>query len=374
MNFRVETFDKHRQEPNITLSEYTKGRRIELGKEIKNCTKIYLDTNFWLELRNVVLKRQKNTHFINLFSLLRKGVKEGKLLCPISDENYYEILQQSDQVTLRASAALIDELSNGISLLSYLEREQFEILQFILSHTKESNSLYQPDSFVWSKVAFIVGTLHPTKMPVSPEEELVIQKSLFDHMWSISLSEMIEVIGMDNIKKMPKFNDLSKELNVGKIQHSKENSSFKQLFLSEIAGVLDLYRPLFADAVSYLFEKETGAKPSAEEVMAANPGSIANAVYHMFNKNKLGNYLPTLIIGAGLHASVRHDLKRNFKTNDMSDFRHAQAALPYFHYFFTEHNLRDLISRKNIGFDQKYNCEVISEPRLAAECVSKICS
>jgi hypothetical protein len=88
--------------------------------------------------------------------------------------------------------------------------------------------------------------------------------------------------------------------------------------------------------------------------------------------NKLGDYFPSIIIGAGLHASVRQDIQRKFKANDMSDFRHAQAALPYFDYFFTENSLRDLNTRNNIRFDKKYNCVVESNPNQAMVYVNQI--
>lgn len=371
----VNTFEKHRQEPNISLEEYKKGLMLQLGKEIKSCKKIYLDTNYWLELRNVILGRQENKNFMKLLELSHNGVKAGKLICPISDENYYEILQQSDPSTLSVSASLIDDLSRGVALLSFEDRIKFEILYFIHSLTKGKNSVYDPDFFVWSKVSYIYGELHPTSTPFSSEEELLIQKAFFDQMWSLSLTDMIKVIGMEKILSMPKYNDISEKLNESKIMYANENNSFKQLFLSEIDGVIDLFPPLFEDALVYLFEKEKGYKPSTEEVEATNSGTqIANFIYHAFKKNKLGNYFPSLVIGAGLHASVRQDVNRKFKTNDMSDFRHAQAALPYFDYFFTEHSLRDLVSRSNIRFDKKYNCKVLSDPGQAVECVTKICS
>lgn len=371
----VNTFEKHRQEPNISLEEYTKGLRLQLGEEIKRYKKIYLDTKYWLELRNVILGRQINKNFVKLLELLHNGVKAGKLICPISDENFYEILLQSDPSTLSASASLIDDLSRGVALLSAEERIKFEILYFIHSSTKGKNSVCHPDIFVWLKVSCIYGASHPTSTPFSPEEELVIQKAFFDQMWSLSLTDMIKVIGMENILSMPKYNDISEKLNKNKIMYANENNSFKQLFLSEIAGVIDLFQPLFEDALVYLFEKEKGYRPATEEVDATNSGKqIANLIYHAFKKNKLGNYFPSLVIGAGLHASVRQDVNRKFKANDMSDFHHAQAAIPYFDYFFTEHSLRDLVSRSNIGFDKKYNCKVLSDPGQAVECVTKICS
>ncbi len=372
MKRRSNTFESHRQSPNITLEEYTKGVRLQLGEQIKQYKKIYLDTNFWIELRDVVLARSDNEDFITLLELLRRGVKEEKLLCPISGENFYEIMQQTDPTTLNASVKLIDDLSKGVALLSIMERAEFEILYFIHSLTKGIDSVYDPDIFVWSKVSYIYGATHPTETAFSPEDELAIQKAFFDQMWSMSLFDMIEVMGFENILKMPRHRDISEELNVGKIKYANENNSFKQLFLSEIAGVIDFYKPLFEEAVAHIFERETGTKPSPEEVKASGSGKIANAIYHLFDKNKLGTYFPSLIIGAGLHASVRQDTGRKFKTNDMSDFHHAQAAMPYYNYFFTEHNLRDLVTRKNISFDQKYGCEVLSDPHLAVECVENI--
>jgi hypothetical protein len=374
MKFDVRSLEKHQLEPNKTLDEYAKGLRVQLGENIKNCQKIYLDTNYWLELRDVILQRQKNTKFVYLLELLRNGAEEGKLICPISDENFYEILQQSDQKTLSASTILIDELSKGISLISAEERIRLEILYFVNRNVYGEASVYPHDTFVWSKVSYIFGMMHPSFSALSTKEELIFQKSFLDHMWSISFSEMIEVIGMENILYMPKFRDISKEINENKIKYAHQNNSFKQLFLSEIAGVVDLYRPLFEEALAYLYEKETGQKPSSDEIKIANPGKAANSIYHLFRKNKLGDFFPTLIIGAGLHASVRHDLKRKFKSNDMSDFRHAQAALPYYNCFFTEHSLRDLVTRKNIRFDSKYNCDVSSDPSDALQSVKKICS
>lgn len=370
----VNTFEKHRKEPDKPLEEYTKGLRLQLGQEIRNCKKIYLDTNYWLELRDVILGRQSNKNFDKLLRLLQNGVKAGRLICPISDENFYEIFLQSDPSTLSASARLIDDLSRGVALLSSEERIQFEILYFIHSSTKGTNSVHHPDIFVWSKVSLIYGAMHPTSTPFSPEEELVMQKAFFDQMWSLSLTDMIKVIGMENIIAMPKYNDISEKLNEDKIKYANENKSFKQLFLSEIAGVIDLYKPLFEDALVYLYEKETGRKPSADEVQATNPGEIANSIYHLFNKNKLGDYFPTLVVGAGLHASVRQDINRKFKTNDMPDFRHAKAALPYFDCFLTENSLRDLVSRNNIAFDKKYNCVVLSNPWQSIEYIEEICS
>jgi len=369
----VDTLEKHRKQPHISLMEYTQGLRLQLGKEIKNIKKIYLDTNYWIELCDAALCRSRKDNFINLLELLRKTVKSGKIICPISDENFYEILLQSDPTTLIASIKIIDELSRGVALLSTEERTQFEILYFIRSTTRVKEAVYQPDEFIWSKVSFIYGTQHPYLPHLSSEEQLIMQKAFFDQMWSMSISDMIDVMGIDKIATMPKYTDISVRLNRDKVKYAHENRSFKQLFLSEIAGVVDLHKPLFEEAMIYLFEKEYGYKPILEEITKTDAGkSIANAIYNLFERNKLGAYFPSLIIGAGLYAAVRQDIQRKLAPNDMSDFRHAQAALPYFDYFFTDNSLRDLITRSNIRFDKKYDCVVESYPDKVISLITQI--
>ncbi|MBF0376257.1 MAG: hypothetical protein HQK72_02125 [Desulfamplus sp.] len=372
MNF-IDTFEKHRTEPHISLDVYSKVLRLQLGNDLKTVKKIYLDTNYWLELRNAALGHAKNVIFSDLLKSLINKVECGNIICPISDENYYEILKQTDPDTLQVSAKLIDELSKGVALLGPEERVQFEILYFIQSAIYGEQSVYSPDEFIWTKVVFTYGTQHPHNSVFSPEEQLVIQKAFLDQMWTMSFCDMVNTMGIDQIRKMPRFKDITPQLNKDKVTHAHENNSFKQLFLSEIAGVLDCYKPLFEDAMIYLFEKEYGHKPTDEEIKKTDSGkSIANVIYNLFKMNKLGKYFPSVVIGAGLYASVRQDIQRKFKFNDMSDFRHAQAALPYFDYFFTENSLRDLIKRNNLRFDKQYSCIVESNPCEAVTLLKQI--
>jgi len=371
----IDTFDKHRSQPEKTLETYTREVRIVLGREIAGCKKIYLDTKYWLLLRDAAIGRQGDDYVTELLAVLRSGVLKGKSICPISQDIFAEVLNQSDEETLSETISLIDMLSRGISILSEQERIGFETLYFIQRTIGGEDSVHSPDALVWTKLAYVLGTVHPTSTLFSPQEELVIQKAFFDQMWTISLSQMMDIMGKEAISKMPRLNDLSSVLNEIKIRYAHENNSFKQIFLSELAGALDLCVPIFEDIMIYLFEKEQGYEPTVSEVDSSKAGKhIANAVYNLFRKNRLQSYFPTLVIGAGLHAAVRWDLKRKFKKNDLHDFRHAQTALPYFDFFFTEHNLRDLVTQRHVAFDKKYACEVLSYPNEALKRAKEICS
>lgn len=63
----IDTFKKHRNESNKSLESYNKEVRVGLGQEIADCKKVYLDTKYWLLLRDVVLERTNNKYLNNLF-------------------------------------------------------------------------------------------------------------------------------------------------------------------------------------------------------------------------------------------------------------------------------------------------------------------
>ena len=125
--------------------------------------------------------------------------------------------------------------------------------------------------------------------------------------------------------------------------------------------------------MSCLFESKYKKKPNIEEVKNAESGQkMANIIYHSFNMNKLGTYLPSLVVEAGLHAMVRYDKERKFKKNDMPDFRHAKTALPYFDLFLTEKSLCHLVKTGKLAFDKKYNCKVYSDSKEAIKYIENV--
>ena len=66
---------------------------------------------------------------------------------------------------------------------------------------------------VWTKLGYSLGTRIPNTPALSPQEELVIQKSFFDHMWNILLSELCKAIGYNELNNIPRMPDLSHLLN-----------------------------------------------------------------------------------------------------------------------------------------------------------------
>ena len=99
---------------------------------------------------------------------------------------------------------------------------------------------------------------------------------------------------------------------------------------------------------------------------------FANLIYHAFRLNKLTSELPSLRVSAGLHAALRWDKTRKYKRNDLHDFHHAVAAIPYCDYFFTEHSLRQLLAHNGLRFSELFPCQTISSVADSLKALSRL--
>lgn len=75
--------------------------------------------------------------------------------------------------------------------------------------------------------------------------------------------------------------------------------------------------------------------------------------------------LPSVYIGAMLHAAIRSEKKRKIDRNDIFDFRHTSAALPHCTAFFTDGRLKKLITSGHMRLDKLYNCRIAATPSEA---------
>ena len=72
---------------NLDISTYVKSKRIGLAHEITDRTKIYLDTKYWVLLRDVRLGRSNCPDTIKLLNILESRVANRTLICPLNAEH-----------------------------------------------------------------------------------------------------------------------------------------------------------------------------------------------------------------------------------------------------------------------------------------------
>ncbi len=360
------SFETHRLNPNVTTDGYVRSRRIALGKSVMNRERVYLDKRYWIMLRDTALGRRDDQSSVALLEALRARVRSKKSICPISDTLFAELLKQQDLYTRKATAVLIDELSEGVTLAPHNERVATEIAHFIHSHCYHGE-LHPLADLVWLKLSYILGVQHPSYTVFKEDEERVIQKAFFDHVWDYSLSEMFDVIGA---APPPVFDyeAIAQKLNEGNSKHANEIKSFSQCYKAEMIGGLSLFMSVAREVLEEINRKATGQRVRrTEDESREHEIHLLKCFSKGIETKEVALALRTLHIGALCHAAIRWDKKRKLTGNDLHDFHHAEAAVGYCDVFLTEIPLRTMLQQNHLGLSNDFSCKVISSLSEASD-------
>lgn len=360
------TIETHRTSPDMTIDEYVRSRRIQLGISVMDRERVYLDKRYWIILRDVLLGRNTDPASKVLLEALRAKVHSKQCICPISETLFLELLKQEDMHTRKKTAILIDELSKGVTLAPHPERVATELAHFLYSHTSKEE-LFPLDNLVWSRLSYVLGMVHPTDTAFDEAEEFVIQKAFFDHMWDCSLSEMIDLIG-SSYTPTPNFNSLAQRLNDGIIMNASSIKNFQQAYKTEMIGCLGLFMSDAREVIEDMFYK-TMKQPAfiPENEKREHEHQLLAFFMAAIEKKEVALALRTLHVGALCHAAVRWNKGRKLTGNDLFDFHHAEAAVGYCNVFLTEKPLQMMLQQNHLGLQRDFSCRIISSPDEAAE-------
>jgi hypothetical protein len=356
--------DAHRATPHVSINQHVKRRVVELGQSLESRAAVFLDTKFWIILRDCAVGTRAGAADVELLHRLRALVATGKAFCPISESIFLEFMKQEDAASRLRTAALVDELSLGVALLAFPERLATEVNRFFHAAEHDGKDLYPLRHLVWSKLPYVLGFVHPTQTAFDPETELAVQKAFFDDMWSIPLTEMLNTMDDAPLPSGLHFEGALGYLNAGVAQHTHVIKSFAQAYADELRGAISLCGGVALDAVSDLIAKKTGLPtPPRDSVEFRKAQRYCENILYFSLKDRpeTRRALPTLHIEASLHAALRWDKRRRFTANDLYDFVHASAALGYCRAFFTEHGLCSMVTANNVALDKFYQCFVTSE-------------
>ncbi|MBX9653719.1 hypothetical protein K2Y11_08895 [bacterium] len=163
-------------EDRLSILPYVNRKHLELSNKYSRSKKIYLDTKYWLILRDHRLGRAKIPEAAKLHDTLVHGLLENRFVCPISATTWLEILSQTDPTTLRESAKLIDNLSLGLSIIEERQRISIKIKHFLYHGLFKIEHLHPLESLVWTKVGYILGFTTPVNEKLSRELDITLQK------------------------------------------------------------------------------------------------------------------------------------------------------------------------------------------------------
>jgi hypothetical protein len=162
-------------------------------------------------------------------------------------------------------------------------------------------------------------------------------------------------------------------LNEQETLHAHEIDSHTTALRIEIAGAATMLEGVAAREYRRM-AAVAGERAQAADVAGSRrvgkriAGMIAEALKQDVNRLAFGS----LYVPAMLHASVRSEAKRKLKPNDIFDFRHAAAALPYCRAFLTDRPLKTLITSGHVRLDTLFGCEVVASPREAIDIIGRL--
>ena len=339
---------------------HVRSRQIALARSIEDRKKIYLDTCFWISARNAVLDTAATAGERKLLHQLRRGVRAGQWICPISESIFVEVMKQSDRTTRVATAGLIDELSLGVSLTSGRTRIATEIAHFFHSATGE-NDLYAMQELVWTKLSYALGYLHPTVAEFDADTELRMQKEVFDAIWESSLIAIAEKVTPDHMRDGGGLKESAATIDADIKAHQPSLVSFAQTYRDEIVGAADNYHPMLMDLIAQKAERAGLPPPSTDRPESRENARIArNLLVAVFEKAETRKSLRSMHIQACLHAGLRWNKGTRFVANHFFDFEHATAALAYCDAFFTEGFLANLINARHMKLGDLNDCRTTS--------------
>lgn len=354
------TIRYHLENPDVDLVSYMRKRRLAFGEQVTQKRRIYLDTRYWIFIRDVFLGRKQKPIHAEIVEELKRLCSDGSTICPISYSIFAELLLQSDDSTRIAMGKMIDLLSDGCTIQPPHELFKREVYHFITKHTQPTETLIPVSHFAWTKATFVLGDVFPSSDELDPEVMLAIQKSMDDLLWSVGLTEMLQHLPATDDAEKQMTQTVTEEMTDAKFAAAKSDDTFDSLFLDEVTGLLQGYGEFGGGLMTYLAQEAGVSSPAGDATTALEGRMLGQVIRLAFEHKKITTELPSIEIPSGLYAVVRLSPTRKYKKGDFEDFRHATQALPYFDVFLTESSLKHTLTNTPLHFDQKYDCKVIS--------------
>lgn len=351
------------------VDRYIDKMRRECGELMSGKLRVYLDTKYWVFLRDA--QRGRTTpERQEILRLLRELVETNKAICPLSAETFFELLKQTDMESRHVAAKIMDALSKGYCFVSPTQIVGQEIITFIRNAQSKSRGrpTFDQNKYVWTKLPFVLGEIFPKwhAIPITQQQSLQV-----DFLHQLSKKSLEEIVMMLAEQVPQKHNsNLIERLN--RLKDANQSwRTFHQVFMYEIAGALDALRDELENVWVYLFEVDQGKKISIEKLRRLKcVEDLSSLIYRAFDQGSIDQELPFIGIRAGIHAHLRYDKKRRYKSTDIDDFGHAAWALPYCDYFFTDDDLAAIISQRKL--DTHYRATVLSKERDVVNCLCKL--
>jgi hypothetical protein len=205
-----------------------------------------------------------------------------------------------------------------------------------------------------------------------PAEDLAINKAFLSYAWTRSVEDILTDTPVPDDDSDDALRANAVRITETSARNASKMRSFEQVFVDEVAGLIDVHRAEIGNA----FRPYAAAMLRAAGLDSHDPVPLAhhglNLAYSAAAAPKPKRALPLIRILAGLHAFIRWQRQRAFTFNDIFDLRHSAAAIPYCDLFLTEKFVTTACTSRLLDFGNAYGTRIICDDDEALEAVSQL--
>jgi hypothetical protein len=339
--------DYHQNHPDVSFAAYKKQKLKEITHAINPIKKVYLDTKFWIEIRDVIYKSGKEKAIVQeIFLSLKEKIADHKIICPFSTALFDELLKQGDLTRRKRTAQIADILTCNYSISPLYYIIGCETYNFI--STASGRQTYQTD-YIWTKALSVLGDISfNVKGDQGIEQQsLLLQKAYLDYYFQHTFQEVTA------------FNDQYQESNesatwhAGMLNYAKTNNTRN-------VSLEALHREELSSTFTHAAD---GMRISLNTI------DIANQLSKMTLK-EIREVAPVTYIYTLIYASLGRDKNRTTKPNDYYDISHSSLAVGTCDYFFAEKSFSTLL--KSLKLDQNFRMTIASDYQEILELIKGI--
>jgi hypothetical protein len=344
--------ERHQNGTEVSAGRYKQMRRLELGRKVNSCIRIYLDTNFWIRLRDHELGKQCSSSTSTIHDALVHAVARRRVVIPATDTLLDEVLFQADPSSRAATAALIDRLTNGIAIVGLDHRHYYE-----LHHWMDGSAAAHPRRIAWTWAMYVMGELGFTSVGIGQELNEIVAKAWDDLAEKMRFSDLVATLGPEP-RDPRRTQALAHRLNAGKDRHHVPGKTFEQLVEDECLGWVDAFWSVVEEGGMDRTREFCGLDRTASSSLVL--AAVKARILAELRGGTLGDFLPGMQINSSGLAAIRVDPARRYKKGDPWDLLHAATALPYCDALFTDKSMRHLLTTKPVVLSRHFGCQVLA--------------
>jgi hypothetical protein len=289
---------------------------------------IYLDTNYWVWLRDA--ERGTGTaEAVRLLKTLRGLVRSRKFICVGQFHSLLELAKHDCAEFIDAKLCL--QIRSGLC--------------------------------PWTKV----GQIHkhdmstPILAQATETSKNVVLKAAVDTLWNASLQDVMESFAWDTKTRLNADIDSAVFVQIEKRKRAQlaRGLSREQVRVNEFYGVVhDRVRPV-VEAQLVKWHAQHGFSAGFEAAVR-DVKTVVDAAVAEFNAHTLGRFLPTVALQTELYTlyETAQNRSKPLTSNDNADWNHAANALAHCNMFLTERHLAHQL-RQELKADEQYGCVVV---------------